>query len=64
MTLRKQFPITGTVRGQVEIAAFNVWNHTNLRFSSQSLSRSTAGFGQLNAAAPPRQVQLGFRLSF
>jgi hypothetical protein len=48
----------------VEIAAFNVWNHTNLRFSSQSLSRTTAGFGQLNQAAPPRQVQLGFRVTF
>jgi hypothetical protein len=64
MSLRKQFPLFGSVRATVQADAFNIWNHTNLRFSSQSLSRTTAGFGQLNAAAPPRQVQLGFRVSF
>jgi hypothetical protein len=64
MSLRKQFPLSGSVRATIQADAFNIWNHTNLRFSSQSLSRTTAGFGQLNAAAPPRQVQLGFRLTF
>ena len=38
---------------------FNVFNHTNLRFSGQSLNLSGGGFGQLNQAAPPRQSSWG-----
>ena len=34
------------------------------RFTSQSLSLSAGGFGQLTAVAPPRNVQLGVRLTF
>ena len=43
---------------------FNAFNQTNLRFSAQSLNLSGAGFGLLNQAAPPRNVQLGLRLMF
>jgi hypothetical protein len=30
----------------------------------QNPNRSGGGFGELNQAAPPRQIQLGVRLSF
>ena len=49
---------------QLQADFFNVLNQTQLRFSAQSLSRSGAGFGQLNQAAPPRNVQLGVRVQF
>jgi hypothetical protein len=52
------------VKVQVQADMFNVFNHTNLRFSGQSLNLSGGGFGLLNQAAPPRNVQLGVRLMF
>ena len=64
VSLRKQFVVTGEVRLQVQADFFNVLNQTQLRFSGQSLNASGGGFGQLNQAAPPRQVQLGIRLTF
>jgi hypothetical protein len=64
VSLRKQFVVKGDVALQVQADLFNVLNQTQLRFSAQSLNRSGGGFGQLNQAAPPRQIQLGVRLSF
>jgi hypothetical protein len=64
VSLRKIFALTGTVKVQVQADMFNVFNHTNLRFSGQSLNLSGGGFGLLNQAAPPRNVQLGVRLMF
>jgi len=64
VSLRKQFAVAGDVKLQVQADFFNVLNQTQLRFSGQSLNRSGGGFGQLNQAAPPRQVQLGVRLQF
>jgi hypothetical protein len=64
VSLRKIFAVTGTVKVQVQADMFNVFNHTNLRFSAQNLNLSGGGFGLLNQAAPPRNVQLGVRLMF
>jgi hypothetical protein len=64
VALRKQFAVAGDVKVQLQADFFNVLNQTQLRFSSQSLSRSGSGFGQLNQAAPPRNVQLGVRVQF
>ena len=64
LSLRKGFAVGGDVKVQVLADLFNVLNETNLRFSSQSLSLSAGGFGQLNTAAPPRNVQLGVRVTF
>lgn len=64
LSIRKGFALGGDVRLQFQADLFNVLNHTNLRFSSQSLNMSDGGFGLLNQAAPPRNVQLGVRLSF
>jgi len=64
VSLRKQFAVKGDVALQVQADLFNVLNQTQLRFSGQSLNRSGGGFGQLNQAAPPRQIQLGVRVTF
>jgi hypothetical protein len=64
ISLRKQFAVKGDVRLQIQADLFNVLNQTQLRFSGQSLNRSGSGFGQLNQAAPPRQIQLGARVTF
>jgi hypothetical protein len=64
LSLRKGFAVTSNVRMQIQADLFNAFNHTDLRFSSQTLNLSTGGFGVLNQAAPPRNVQLGARLTF
>jgi hypothetical protein len=64
ISLRKQFAVKGDVRLQIQADLFNVLNQTQLRFSGQSLNRSGSGFGQLNQAAPPRQIQIGARVTF
>jgi hypothetical protein len=64
LSLRKAFALGGDVALQLQADLFNALNHTDLRFSSQSLNLSAGGFGQLNQAAPPRNVQLGVRLTF
>jgi hypothetical protein len=63
VSLRKGFTITGDVKLQIQADMFNVFNQTNLRFSAQALNLG-GNFGQLNQAAPPRNVQLGIRLMF
>jgi hypothetical protein len=64
ISLRKGFAVAGDVKLQLQADMFNVLNHTNLRFSVQQLTLTDAGFGLLNQAAPPRNVQLGVRLTF
>ncbi|MBI3209165.1 MAG: TonB-dependent receptor [Candidatus Solibacter usitatus] len=41
---------------------FNAFNHSNFR--NAGLNRSTAGFGQVRATFPARQIQFGLRLAF
>ena len=64
LSLRKSFTLPRDMKLQVQADMFNAFNHTNLRFSGQSLNLSAGGFGLLNQAAPPRNVQLGVRLMF
>ena len=64
ISVRKGFALGGDVKLQLQADLFNVLNQTNLRFSSQTLNVSAGGFGQLNTAAPPRNVQLGMRVTF
>jgi hypothetical protein len=64
LSLRKGFAVGGDVKLQIQADLFNALNHTNLRFSGQTLNLSDGGFGLLNQAAPPRQIQLGARLTF
>jgi hypothetical protein len=62
ISIRKQFPIKGSVRAQLQADLFNIFNQVNYRGPGTNLS--TAGFGSITAAAPPRNVQVGFRVSF
>jgi hypothetical protein len=67
VSLRKAFRVKGDVKLQFQADMFNVFNHTNLRFSAQALNLAVAqpgDFAVLNQAAPPRNVQLGLRLTF
>ena len=67
VSLRKQFAVKGDVKLQFQADLFNVFNQDGLRFgtgSGSTLNFSGGGFGQLNGAAAPRQVQLGVRLQF
>jgi hypothetical protein len=64
ISLRKGFAVSGTVKLQIQADLFNILNQTNLRFGNQTLVLTGGGFGQLNTAAPPRNVQLGMRLTF
>jgi hypothetical protein len=63
-SLRKGFAVGGDVKLQVQADLFNAFNQKNFRFSNQTLNFSGGGFGQLTAIAPPRNVQLGVRVTF
>lgn len=58
----KGFAITERVRLQFRSEMFNTTNHSNFR--NANLNRSAAGFGQVRATFPARQVQFGLRLTF
>ena len=62
ITFRKQIPIKGPVRAQVEATLYNAFNQLNYRSPATNLSG--AGFGSISSVAPPRQIQLGFRVNF
>jgi hypothetical protein len=62
ITVRKQIPIRGSVRAQFEASLFNAFNGLNYRVPGTNLSG--AGFGSITQVAPPRQIQLGFRVNF
>jgi hypothetical protein len=62
ITFRKQIPIKGSVRGQIEATLYNAFNQLNYRAPATNLSG--AGFGSMTSVAPPRQIQLGFRVNF
>src|SRR5712691_7573270 len=64
VSLRKGFAVSGDVKLQIQADLFNIFNETNLRFGNQTLNFSGGGFGLLTTAAPPRNVQLGMRVTF
>jgi hypothetical protein len=62
LSLRKQFGLTERVKLQFQADLFNALNHTNFRNPATTVTDQ--GFGTITAAAPPRNVQLGMRLTF
>lgn len=62
ISIRKQVPIKGPVRVQIQADLFNAFNVVNYRSPGTNLSG--AAFGSITATAPPRNVQLGARVSF
>lgn len=63
VSLQKQIPLGGRVRLAVELNAFNVFNRVNLGAPNATLSSTL--FGTIaSTATPPRQLQLGGKLTF
>ena len=63
-SFRKAFAVGGDVKLQLQADLFNAFNQKSFRFSNQVPNLSAGGFGTLTAVAPPRNVQLGLRLTF
>jgi hypothetical protein len=62
LTLEKNVPVTGRVRADLRVEAYNLLNHTNFNIPGSTLG--AADFGVISSARPARTVQLGLRLSF
>jgi hypothetical protein len=62
--VRKSIAVAREVRLQIQADLFNALNQTNLRYNTQTLNVSSGGLGSLNAVSPPRNVQLGVRVTF
>jgi carboxypeptidase family protein/TonB-dependent receptor-like protein len=58
----KNFRITRQVQGQYRLEMFNAFNHT--QFSTVGTTLGTPTFGTITAAAEPRLIQMGFKLTF
>ncbi|HJP90349.1 MAG TPA: carboxypeptidase regulatory-like domain-containing protein [Pyrinomonadaceae bacterium] len=61
-SMRKQFTISERFNIRFQADMFNAFNHTNLR--GPSTVRTTAGFGTITTAGPPRNIQFGLKLNF
>jgi hypothetical protein len=60
MSIQKYFPIREQVRLQFRLDMFNALNHTN--FYSPNTSLGGGGFGTINQAWTPRQMQAALKL--
>lgn len=69
-SLRKEFGLTERLKLQFRGDMVNAFNHPNFRFSTTSAdianntNISSGDYGHPTTAGPPRQVQLGLRLTF
>jgi len=63
LALQREFSVTEKIKFQIRAEAFNALNHTNLGTPNRFVN--TPQFGTITeAATPPREIQLGARLSF
>jgi hypothetical protein len=62
LMIAKRLAIKSGIAAVVRAEFFNVFNHTN--FTSVDNSLTSPGFGTITAAADPRIVQLGMKLTF
>ncbi len=62
LSLRKSFRVSRDVRVQILADLFNALNRVN--FTTVQTNLANADFGRLTAVAPPRNVQIGARLTF
>jgi len=62
VTLERAIPVSGRVKVDVRIEAYNVLNHTN--FNTPGSTLGAADFGVITSARAARTVQLGARLKF
>jgi hypothetical protein len=67
LRLSRRFTVTENIGLEAIAEGFNVLNRTNLQFPNNVFgtgSTPLASFGRPTAAADPRQIQVGLRLSF
>jgi hypothetical protein len=62
LSIRKNVAVSGTVRVQIQADLFNAFNQVNFR--NPQTNMQNADFGLISATAPPRNVQLGLRVTF
>ena len=62
ISIRKQLPMKGSIKAQFQVDLFNAFNAVNWRAPGTNLT--SAGFGSIAAVAPPRNIQVGFRVNF
>src|SRR5262249_4371203 len=60
--LTKRFPVTEQKYFDFRLETFNTFNHVNFR--SPASVWGSAGFGNITAPYPPRQIQLALRFAF
>jgi len=60
--MRKQFNISERFNIRFQADMFNAFNRANFR--GPSTVRTTAGFGTITTAGPPRNIQFGLKLNF
>ena len=60
LAANKQIPLTGRMRAEFRIEAFNLFNRVN--FGPPAANRSNATFGTITTTFDARQVQLGVKL--
>jgi len=61
-SMRKQFNISERFNIRFQADMFNAFNRANFR--GPSTVRTTAGFGTITTAGPPRNIQFGLKLNF
>ena len=62
LTLEKSVPLTGPVKFDLRVEAYNLLNRANVNLPGLTLG--AADFGTISSARPARTVQLGARISF
>lgn len=62
LSIVRNFELHQELRLQFRAEAFNVFNHANFGLPVADLS--SANFGRIFSAAPPRQLQFGLKLIF
>jgi outer membrane receptor protein involved in Fe transport len=61
-SVRRRFELTERFRLQFQADIFNAFNRTNFRDLESNLS--SAAFGTISTAGPPRNIQFGLKLTF
>ena len=61
-SMRKQFNISERFNIRFQADMFNAFNRANFR--GPAVVRTTAGFGTITTAGPPRNIQFGLKLNF